>query len=516
MNKSARLRERGLGVQFMGYRFLVMVFMAAIFGIGLSPVLGHAASIPLNEKGIYSTSPDDGGVIYLYRYAPYTTGTPAFRTKGTPVLLFPGIGMTMNQYLSCTPPGMEDEYSIMSLPPVSQAPDWILNAKGTDYIESIKADKMRFYNLAHFLWLKGYDVWLMNYRDTGRAPLHSQGNNRRTLNTLDTWATLDTPAAIAKVKAVTGKRMFIGGHSTGALVGYAYLQGAYMDYGKATTAAGKKAYYNYNFALGIQPHVKGDAALAKARNAEIKGLIALDPAGLPPLPSNMDTSFMWSLVATPLYLPLDNMGDYLFQLVPSKTMYTMEDMIFGYLNKAALADNGENLFTYMNFWLVKNMEPCMEDWVIRYSCGGTSIRAFGHYMDLGLNKTIREHYLNGKENYMSNSKLTKGGGTPDPANDGYYYYDRNMSRMTVPLLTFSSTAGALVSPTNTYNTIISKKMPTAYDEWYVVNGTAHVDVALGKKMPLDVFPQLGYWLEMVDALTVNPPNTSKPATRNDL
>lgn len=515
MGKPAWLATMGLRVKSNCHRNMLVLFMIAILGIALAAEVGHAASIPLNAKGVYKAVTDDGGVIYMYRYAPYTTGAPVFRTSGTPVLLFPGIGMTMNQYLACTPPGMEDDYSIMEFPSVSNAPDWILNAKGTDYEPTIKADKMRYNSVAHFLWLKGYDVWLMNYRDSGRESMHSEGSNRRTLNTLDTWATLDTPAAVAKVKSVTGKKMFIGGHSTGTLVSYAYLQGAYMDYGKATTAFGKKAYYNYYFALGIQPHIKGDAALAKARNAEVKGVIGLDPAGMPPLPDIMNESFLWSLVATPLYLPLDNVADYLLQMFPAKTMYTMEDMIFGYLNKQAIAENGDNLFTYMNFWLVEDMDPCMEDWIIRYSCGGLNLRAFGHYMDMGLNHTIREHYLNGSDNYMSN-KLTKGGSAPNPGNDGYYYYDRNMARMTVPMIVFSSTAGALVSPESTYEYIISRKSHTVYDEWYVINGTGHVDVALGKRMPTAVLPQLGYWLEMVDALATNPPNTKTPPTRDSL
>lgn len=216
-----------------------------------SGVSQASSNVPLNVQGIYSATADDGGTIYLYRYAPHTTETPEFRTQGTPVVIFTGIMVNMNQFLSCTPPDMKEAYANVDVPPVSGAPAWILNAEGTDYETSIKADKMRYYSLAHYLWLQGYDPWLINYRDTGRAPIHSTGSNDRSLNTLDTWAALDVPAAIDKVKALTGKRMFIGGHSTGGLVAYAYLQGVYLDYGDAATAWAKRAIYKSRFALEI-------------------------------------------------------------------------------------------------------------------------------------------------------------------------------------------------------------------------------------------------------------------------
>jgi len=87
--------------------------------------------------------------------------------------------------------------------------------------------------------------------------------------------------------------------------------------------------------------------------------------------------------------------------------------------------------------------------------------------------------------------------------------------MTVPMIVFSSSTGALVSPQATYDFIISKKSPTAYDQWYVVGGTAHVDVALGKRVPTAVFPQIGNWLKSVNTLSSNPPNTYTPAARID-
>ncbi len=490
--------------------------MIAAIGIAMASGVSQAANrIPLNTQGIYSATADDGGTIYLYRYAPQTNEAPEFRTRGTPVVIFTGILVNINQFLSCTPADMKKAYENVDIPSVSSAPAWTLNKEQTDYETSIKADRMRYYSLAHYLWLQGYDPWLVNYRDTGRIPIHSEGNNDRSLNTLDTWAALDAPAAIARVKEITGKRMFIGGHSTGGLVAYAYLQGTYLDCGNAATAWLKRAGCKSRFALGYHPHVKSSVSLAKTRNADVKGFIGIDPAGVPWLPDYLDSTIFWMVAGSEMFLPLDFISDKFFQLLPSMLIYTSTDMVFGLINTAASEDvEDPNLFNYVNFWLAENMDPLMGDWLVRYGVSGASTRSLGQYMDLGLKNVIREHYLNGNENFMS-PKWMKGSPTPHPGNDGYYYYSENMSRMTVPMIVFSSITGALVSPQATYEFIISKKTPTAYDRWYVIDGTAHVDIVMGKKAPTVLFPRLGAWLKTVDALPENPTNTTSPAMRID-
>lgn len=522
MKKAAWIIRMRLWCHSMIFKNLLLVLMVATIGFIVAPGVSQASSVPMNASGIYSATADDGSKIFLYRYAPYTTGTPQFRSNGTPIVIFPGVIGNMNEFLSCTPPDKVKAYSTVYVPPVSSAPAWALNATGTDYEPYIKADKMRYYSLAHYLWLQGYDPWFANYRFTGRAPVRSTGTNNAAMTTLDMWATLDTPAAIAKVKAVTGKKMFIGGHSTGGFVAYAYLQGAYLDYGPINTAAAKKAYYQFCYTLGFQPHVKASASLAQARNADIKGFIGLDPSGVPPLPGLLDVDLTWTLVGSRIYLPLDAISQNLLQLLPSQQLVSLVDIMFGTINDAddLIAAAGvspqRNLFKYLNFWSMEDTDPCMQDFTARFALSGVTLRSLGQYMDLGLNYTIREHYLNGAENYLS-AKLIKGGPTPNPGSDRYYYYSQNMSRMTVPLIVFSSTEGALVTTKATYDTIISKKSPTQYDEWYVINGTAHIDLgAGGNKEPTEVFPQLGAWLDNVESLSMGPVvKTTTPASRID-
>ncbi len=464
--------------------------------IKLNPL---TSSVPLNKDGIHFAEAADGSKIGLYRYAPYVEkGKPAFNTTGTPVVLFTGITMNMNQYLSCTPSAMKAAYSGVYVPAVKDAPEWA--KKDGKYEPYIEEDKMRYYSLAHFLWLEGYDPWLVNYRGTGRGAVRSVGTNSDDITTLDTWATQDAPAAIDFVCDKTKKDVFIGGHSTGGLVCYEYLQGAYMDYGKNRSAWAKKAYYKLCYTLGYMPHVKSDAKLAEERNAKVKGFIGIDPAGVPDLPEwLLDTVPFWTLVGSKLFLPLDFLSDNLIQLFPNKPLVGLVEGVFSLVNLASAGNSTvSNFFQYLNFWVVEKMDPCLEDWTVRYALGSAPIRGFGHYMDMGLNRTIREHYLNGKENYLSPKLIF--GVAGEKRNDGYYYYDKkaNMGCMTVPAIVFSSDTGSLVSYKETEEYIMGRKTQHQYDQQILVNDSGHFDLAMGLDMPAGMFVQLGEWLKKVD------------------
>jgi len=475
--------------------------LAFCLGMSVMPQSAMSSSVPYDPQGIYSTPADDGTTIMLYRYRP--DANSAFRSHGTPVLLFTGIVENMNQYLSCTPEVMRNSYSRLILP--ETVADWAIvkDAQGKALYQDgqpvlepyIQADKMRYYSMAHYLWLLGYDPWFANYRDTGRLNLRSQGDNKCTLNTLDSWATLDVPAAIAKVKSITGKRLYIGGHSTGGLVSYAYLQGCYLDY---NNQADKTAFYKAAAEEGYQPHVKADPLLAIARNVDIKGFIALDPAGRPPLPSYLNTDIFWSLMSSRFYLPLDVASQSLFQLFPTEVTVTVEQVLFGAINtwdQIYLMNGMENsLFGYLDFWYMQDTNRYMQDFMARYVLSGCSVRCLAQYMDLGLNQTIREFWMNGVENQGTIIPPT-----PDPGHDGYYYYSEHMDRVTIPIIACLSDSGSLVNPLYAYQDIISKKTPHDLDEWYTITGTAHVDLVIGKKTPSEVFPKVGAWLAKVEA-----------------
>ncbi|MCS7130509.1 MAG: hypothetical protein NZ872_03715 [Archaeoglobaceae archaeon] len=64
----------------------------------------------------------------------------------------------MAEYLHHTPETLKGYYK-PQLP--SKLPDWAKNDR------RIQKDPMLYYSLAYYLWKKGYDVWLVNYRGTG-------------------------------------------------------------------------------------------------------------------------------------------------------------------------------------------------------------------------------------------------------------------------------------------------------------------------------------------------------------
>jgi hypothetical protein len=212
----------------------------------------------------------------------------------------------------------------------------------------------------------------------------------------------------------------------------------------------------------------------------------------------MDIS--WALMGSQAFMDLDAFSESFVQLMPAGVVTTAEMVMFGPITAAdsLFASIGvgqtNNLFKYLDFWYLADTDPCLRDWMGRYALSGVSLRAFGHYMDNGLNLTVREFWQNGYEN-----KTRLSGPKPNPGKDGYYYYSENMNRMTVPLIVFSSTAGSLVTPQATKQDIISKKTPNKLDEWHVVNGTAHVDLVVGLKMPAEIFPKLGAWLNKVES-----------------
>ena len=71
---------------------------------------------------------------------------------------------------------MKDAYSGVYLPACFQCSGLGIECDRTDYEPYIKADKMRYYSLAHYLWLQGFDPWFVNYRDTGRGRGKKHGN----------------------------------------------------------------------------------------------------------------------------------------------------------------------------------------------------------------------------------------------------------------------------------------------------------------------------------------------------
>ena len=183
--------------------------MGKLFFILLSICLSLSLFFPMHgnaEDGVFTAVTDDGINLKVKRYRPSTNA--GFNAKGMPVLLFPGIICNMNQFIMQTPEARKSSYRDMKLP--EPLADW---AKGDPYIDE---DPLLYYSIAHYLWSRGYDPWLANYRGVGRGECKSQKGSVYT--NLDVWAALDVSACVKLVRSTTGKALVIGGHSTGGRV----------------------------------------------------------------------------------------------------------------------------------------------------------------------------------------------------------------------------------------------------------------------------------------------------------
>src|SRR3990167_1120649 len=106
-------------------------------------------------EGLYVAKTTDNIDIKLKRYRP--TPGHSYRS-GTPILLFPSIVLNLNEFDVHTPPWLNSYH--YKLP--ADAPAWAKN----DPV--IQQDNLKFFSLAHFLYLRGYDVWTANFRGVGR------------------------------------------------------------------------------------------------------------------------------------------------------------------------------------------------------------------------------------------------------------------------------------------------------------------------------------------------------------
>lgn len=420
------------------------------------------------EIGLYVANTADGIDIKMRRYRP----TPGYEfSDGTPVVLFPGITLNNNQFDVYSPPWLNSYH--YKLP--QDAPEW---AKQDPVIQD---DNLKFFSLAHYLYLRGYDVWMPNYRGVGRGDFdseHGHGNSN-----LDVWCALDFPAAVDKVRSVTGKKPVIGGHSTGGLCGYLYLQGITMD--AAVVAAGD-----------YLPHVTSSPELAAERNANVAGYLALDPAGIPYYPYSwlLDSRAFFQALGQPVLVDLDSVLPWVLSLLPPVIVSGGIDLTFKLVTGLADAfpsylPQWANVFGGLDFWRTANMNGYVEDFHARMVFSSFYMGVTAQYSDWAINGEFREHWRNGEEN----KDLIN---PPDRrTDDGYYYYQDHMSRMTAPAYSVFSDASGLVDTDTMVGILFEGKTHHPQDEWIEIPNSGHIDVVNGNQAPTVSYPAIADWLD---------------------
>ena len=426
-----------------------------------------------NGDGLYEALCTDGVVIRMRRYRP--TPDAQFRSGNQPVLLFPGIMENINQFLpsSSAAPECAKRYRGMKLrTPLAH---W---AQNDPYIVE---DPMLYFSLGQYLWNQGYDPWFANYRGIGRGAYKSECIKGDKV-TLDTWATLDTPAAINKVIEVTGFKPVIGGHSTGGLVSYAFLQGAYVDPEELKEARSG----------GYNPHVKSDPELSRQRHGLVRGVIALDPACIPPMPGWVNNRRFWRMASKPSYYKLSGMAANLDIILTRGAVNHVVACLFdGFYDRSTNSQDYTGTNEALNIWNTHDKHPNMNDWIAFHVLENSYSQALGQYLDFGINQTAREHWQNGKENI----DLKKG---PAPVeDDGYYNYLAHMDLVSAPFITLLSHYDGLVKADEVIKDLMQAKVKHLDDHWFVLPNTGHMNVHEGYTASMVGYPMIGDWLRKV-------------------
>lgn len=140
------------------------------------------------------------------------------------------------------------------------------------------------HSLARWLAAHGREAWTLSLRGTGLSD--APGDGRPAGFDLDTYATLDLPAAISKVKEVSrADRIDFIGHSMGGLVGYAYLARGGPEIAAAVTLGSPvRLDYGgpYDSALSALANLLGDGWMLPAATPPLFAVpVSLAIAGSP-------------------------------------------------------------------------------------------------------------------------------------------------------------------------------------------------------------------------------------------
>ncbi|MDD3717756.1 MAG: alpha/beta fold hydrolase [Actinomycetota bacterium] len=408
---------------------------------------------------IYTARTVDGVDLAMWRYRPDPQSP--LREGAQPVILMPGMACNFNFFNVHTPEGAAYATQL----PRDPAP-W---AAGDAYL---REDPMRYYSLAYYLWSRGYDVWLVNYRGQGRGEFRSGGASGYAIDELGIY---DMPAIIARVREITGRKPVWAGHSMGGVMSYMYLEGARFE----------------NMA-DPDSRVISDPALVRERNdgkgpQALKGLVSLDG---PAYPTGNLTCLMkivlWTALYIPYYLDLRPITATLGGAVASPVL-GLENLLRGVWSLLGYPD----FFFPANLMLSiypDNLNADISSFFFQYAADGFSSRAVVQFLDACVNHRMREDYRNGFFNFWRWSPPPPRGG------DGYFYYSDNLDKISLPALVLVDATRDITNPEDV-EAIHLLKTRDPRDRCYVIPGTAHADVVLGLNAPTELFPRIGEWLE---------------------
>lgn len=342
-------------------------------------------------------------------------------------------------------------------------------------------------SFADYLARQGFDVWLANTRRTGKAPDRSGG---RPGFDFDDLMAYDMPALVDRVARATGQRPFLVGHSLGAMATYAYLEGAHYE--RQTIARVPHWSFRRGFTwVDVKaPRVAADPKLAQARNAAIRGAIAI--AGPPRMKWSDPATFFdfwqhdywdynlilselaWDPLAlaaayTLVEVPVGQLTDFLTRDIV--TLPYVGPQLQPYLQAVATQVGTSFLASDVAYGPNMDGQAINEGLAIAVSDQSTGI--LRQFTDAIRYETFREaHVL-------------------DPARSPYVYAD-HYDRVTAPILVVAGIYDKLCDDEVLHD---DGFLPMgSQDKTFFAVAAGHVDLVIGIAAPQDVWAPAASWL----------------------
>ena len=311
-------------------------------------------------------------------------------------------------------------------------------------------------NFAVYLARKGYDVWVGNFRGTGREPYKSDGGDFS--HYIQDLCIHDMPALIRRVTESTGKKPVLMGHSMGGVVCYGYLQG--VDYHEED---GKR-------------DLRPDIDLARERNDSVAAVVSLTgPA-----------SFYWPkdcwhywLVASPFSrFFLRGLRAWLIRLARRANQVPIESSVINLINRAPglayiVLKAGYSLFANLRNM---NREMLFEAWLSGLS-----------------DVSIREAYQ--LVNALLTRDLVGSSAMEGEDGDGQHNFTKSMHLVSAPILFIVGEldiVNASVLYRDGYQQVSSRTK-----DYNCFKGYGHMDLIQGLEISTTVLPYVTDWLEKV-------------------
>lgn len=432
----------------------LLVFLLSVSGIA---ALGGVALASETIGTVYRVGTDDGADLALLRYRP--NGASAFNEGGQPILMMPGAATNIFEFLPYTRPG---KTCYAKLP--ASLPDWARNDP------LIAKDPLKLYSMAYYLYSRGYDVFLANYRGQGSGDMASHGAPNADI---DHFGIFDVKATVRKVREITGKRPVYIGHSMGSTMAYVYLQGSY-------------------YPPGWNLKVASSDALARERNAgtgpgAIKAWVNLDGPLHPKVTgAQTPTGLIWWLCFLPMYLNLRPVS----AIAPESGTGSLANLLMRFLwaTRWLVPDPLDEMITALFSVNPDNLEPAVMDNMVKYGVDGGAFHMIAQYFDASQNGKLREYYRNGPFGRFRIFPPPLGGP------EDLYCYSDNMAKVTVPSLFLADDTYDITDPAH-LRECYDLKPRSPMDEFYRVPGTAHMDIVDGLNAPYVTFPRIGAWVD---------------------